>query len=75
MSRHGCLSVDPHGELIVDPAIGRLEALGQRNLGFPTEPAADQRIVTVSPTDALGGAAVIAALDLDSGDLFHRSIS
>src|SRR5581483_12000556 len=46
-------------DLVVDPAVGPLEAAVEAGRGFPVEPFEDHRVVAVAATDALGGAEVV----------------
>src|SRR3954452_15518014 len=55
--------------LVVDPAVRLLEPVAQRDAGLPTEALEDQRVVRVAAADALGRVELVAAVELDAGDL------
>src|SRR6266508_1327826 len=58
-----------HGQLVVDPPVGALEPVLERNRRLPAEQLADERVVAVPAADALGLGQVVPPLELDAGDL------
>src|SRR5688500_12610743 len=49
--------------LVVDPAVGDLEAVAEPRVRLPAEDLVDQRVVAVAAVDALGGVEVVAAFE------------
>src|SRR5713226_1172839 len=56
--------------LVVDPAVSLLHALAEPNGRFPAERVPHPVVVGVASVDSLWGAEVVAALEMNTGDLF-----
>src|SRR5213593_4593402 len=54
--------------LLLDPPIGLLEPVLERDRRLPAEPLADQRVVAVPAAHALRRREVVLTLELDAGD-------
>src|SRR5207245_2994505 len=55
--------------LVIDPAVGLLEAVAKAGVGLPAEDLFDEGVVGVAAVDALGGREVVVAFELDAADL------
>ncbi|MCK7531980.1 MAG: hypothetical protein MZV63_13635 [Marinilabiliales bacterium] len=67
------LSGLPQVVLLLDPGVGLGQPLAERRRRLPAQDAPDHRVVGVAAADAQRLRQVVAALDLDAGDLLdHR---
>src|SRR5712692_4912390 len=57
--------------LVVNPAVGFLQAVAQTDAGFPAQILLNERVVAVTAVHALGRVQVVGPLQLDTGDRLH----